>query len=216
MKQRDKQLRAAADVIRLRGALAAAEARYDALVSMTDRRQKASRTPAVPKVQREPAAKAATGGRIPDLILDRINGSPARSFKAEDFADITGGDVKPIFTALTRLAKPTKTGPARITKLSRGLFQAFTKSAPPPQPNGVQAHAAQAGGATAASKVLDYVRQHPGKWLNTRAVTEGMGLSIEEHRGAVQAALGRLATKGLVEKARGDFRFTEKKEAQHA
>lgn len=208
MKAREQEIEAAAEIVRLRAALQAAEERYDALVA--GRVAAKHHAPATRTVHPKVAVKS--DDRIPDLILERINGQPTKTFKADDFTDLTDGDTRPIFTALTRLSKPTKRMGPRIAKVGRGDFKALSKQAVPSPANGAAHRGAQTDGATAGSKVLDFMQEHPGAWFNTRAVVKGMGLP-EKSMGGVQASLGRLAVKGLIEKVRGDFRFGGERKA---
>ncbi len=125
-------------------------------------------------------------GSLPEQVRARINADPTRTFRVANFADL--GDKKRINAILFRL-KVTN----QIDRPSRGEFRARRGAAPAQDATAVRR------GLTGNAMVLGYMRDHAGEWLRTMDVVRGMGFN-EDRRGAVGAALGRLADEYLQKK----------------
>ena len=164
------------------------------------------------RVVREPHPSTETESEpatLPSRILQRINASPSKVFHPDDFADLAGDSPNLASTALFRLAKPTKSGPARIRKVGRAQFQALDRA--PPRPANGSGEASTS--ATDSASVMAFMEGRPGEWLRPAQVTVGLGLD-EDRRPAVAASLDRLFKKKVLQKQGGAFCFPRPRHAE--
>lgn len=125
-----------------------------------------------------------------DQVLLRANAQPARTFKVADFLDL--GSKKDVAAALHYLWKRKK-----INRPRRGEYQS-KRSGPATKSTALER------GATGNGPVLAFMKEHAGEWLNAAAVTKGMGLP-DDRKGAIAAALARLAPRYLQKRKGGYF-----------
>jgi hypothetical protein len=156
----------------------------------------AQATPSAPRPQ-----GSTVEGSIPGRVLQRMSASPARSFRAADFHDL-GLDVKRIHSALFRLAKSKK-----IQRVGSGLFRVRREGAAKASAVATTNNGAPTG-ATSQANVMAFMRKHPATPMRAMEVTRGMGLT-GDLRPAIASSLKRLASKGDVTRAGGQFTLSE-------
>jgi hypothetical protein len=145
-------------------------------------------------------------GSAPERILQRMSGSPERTFRSADFLDL-GLEAVRIRSVLHRLATASK----KIERVAEGSYRirrgvGANSGSPAASPE------LPASGVTSQANVMAFLRKHPGTAFRVAEVTRGMGLSADFHP-SIRSSLKRLVDKGDVKATDGQFTLSTEEAA---